>query len=465
MMNCIGVACILLAFYVQYSNAVMNGTLCVTDYWQTFSCALKLPASSSGNTSHWLEFQDNVDHMNGVYPCPIQITNEHHVCSFPDIHFTEYDEYSVKLNSSQNGKNSSYLLYSAFSPAKNIKPRTPFNLTFQHKNGTCGFFWMSGYENHIYRDALHLKYELLYYKDGDPENISVHSDKERIESKMDLDPGCSYTAMVRTGLTTGRRYSGSWSDWSNESSPIGKIVVGTVFILGLIIVFLFIPGSRQVFSHYLPPYVTPPYPVKVCGLFSRFVGHMTISQFKTREIAWVPTPAAYFQPLYENHHGNFKCWVLAKSPLHDNHVLEEFSTLDKISEVTTILQDPVEKPVPYLPVQVHPPAQLHSPYVGPLADAWVPSEIAATCSVSRVPCKLSLFYEDPLHEEDQLMCLRQDEESQVHPALSLKSLGDSDSEREVGGFMNPSPRCFKQDYCILTDTPCGPVPNFSTVGS
>lgn len=46
--------------------------------------------------------------------------------------------------------------------------------------------------------------------------VSVHPDTKMIQiDEMKLDPGTTYTAMVRTGIHESNKYSGTWSDWSS----------------------------------------------------------------------------------------------------------------------------------------------------------------------------------------------------------------------------------------------------------
>lgn len=50
--------------------------------------------------------------------------------------------------------------------------------------------------------------------------VRVHPDTQMISiNEMKLDPGTTYTAMVRTGIglheDKAKSYSGTWSDWSS----------------------------------------------------------------------------------------------------------------------------------------------------------------------------------------------------------------------------------------------------------
>ncbi|NP_001106981.1 interleukin 21 receptor, tandem duplicate 2 [Danio rerio] len=168
-----------------------------------------------------------------------------------------------------------------------VKPPAPFNLTLL-ENGTYKFFWKSGYEAYRYWRVLPLRYQFLYYKDGEHHNVSAkhHVYKEEIEiENKKLDPGTSYSAVVRTGIETHPKYSGTWSDWSSpvkwstayrdEPHQVGKIIIGMFLLLGLLIVLILIPAAR----------------------------------LKIKEIALVPTPESYFQPLYQKYQGNFQVSV------------------------------------------------------------------------------------------------------------------------------------------------------------
>ncbi|XP_067285097.1 interleukin 21 receptor, tandem duplicate 2 [Pseudorasbora parva] len=457
MMNRTGIICIFLAFSVELNTslqALTKGLICVTDYWVTVSCSLKLPDTSTRNTSYFLEFQWNVefedpDMENGPYRCSFQRTGEDRTCSFtakrPNDVMTSVDICTVTLHYLENGNNKSSVLVDGFYPAKNIKPKAPFNLTLQYANGTYCFFWKNGYEDHYYEKSLPIMYNFLFYKDGDRDSaVSVHPDgKKTIQiDEMTLDPGTTYTAMVRTGIEEKREYNGTWSDWSSpvkwktayrdkkqdEPNQVGNIVIGTILTLGMLILLISIPAAR----------------------------------FKMKEISWVPTPATYFQPLYQNYQGNFQGWVLAKSPLQDIHVMEDFSTIDKISEIITTVQDHIEK------AGMYPEAQCHQPYVGPTAEVWAPRQMPDTCSETSILCEeFSFFCEELPDKVDDFMqslslaCLSGDVLSLKDSALSFESLEDCEvSEAPV--IINSTPMCWKQDYCTLTDTLSGPVPTYKT---
>ncbi|XP_059388552.1 interleukin-9 receptor-like [Carassius carassius] len=347
------------------------------------------------------------------------------------------DEYSMKLNYFENGTVNSFLLDASFEPVKNIKPKTPFDLTLQYANGTYHFFWKSGYEKHTYQIALPIKYEFNYYKDGDPTSeVSVQLDKEMIQiEEMRFDPDTMYTVMVKSKIDNRQTYSGTWSDWSSavkwktayrDEPSQDKIVIGMFAVAGLLILLMSFLAAR----------------------------------FKMKDISWVPTPETYFQPLYQNYHGNFQCWVLAKTPLEDFQVTEDFSKIDKISEVFTTLQDQVEK------TGMYPTAQCHTPYVGPTAEVWAPCQMPDTRSETSIPCEeFPLFCEELPDKVENLfqslnLCLSGDVLSLKDSILSLECLNGCETS-EAAVIINPVPACFKQDYCTLTNTPTGPVPTFT----
>ncbi|XP_057201593.1 interleukin 21 receptor, tandem duplicate 2 isoform X2 [Triplophysa rosa] len=425
------------AFTIQHT--------CDTDYWHTITCSIQLPVTSSGNKniSYWLNLLND---ENQIFTCPLQIEHEVYRCVLDrGDTFTDWENFTVKLYHSENSQNDSYLLDSSFIPAKSIKPNAPYNLTLQYINGIHHFSWENGYENHTYQKALLFIYNFLYYKDGHHGNTSVHPDNKTIEiDETRFEPESKYTAMVRTRIMESNTYNGKWSEWSvatkwttkhrdkpNQSTIRqinGMIAVGTFVMLGLIILLLSVPAARM----------------------------------KIKEIVWVPTPATYFQPLYTHYQGNFQGWVLAKSPLQDVHVPEECSTIDKIAEVITMLQDQAGKS------NVYPPEQCHTPYVGPSTELWAPCQTFDTCSETSIPCEdFSLFCEALPDEVDNLMqslntaCFTEDELSLKASSLkSLESLGNGEPS-EAPVIITPTSVCFKQDYCTLTDTPTGPVPTFT----
>ncbi|XP_042575988.1 interleukin-21 receptor-like isoform X2 [Cyprinus carpio] len=207
--------CIFLAFSVQV-KAASQGRICVTDYWHTISCSLKLPITSARNISYWLEAHSIIGNQD--YSCQLQRVHEDHICNFTvDVGFRSFDKYTMTLHYLENGTGNSSLLDASFKPAKNIKTKTPFNLTLQYANGTYHFFWKSGYEKHTFRTALPIIYEFKYYKDGDPTSeVIVHPEKEMIQTEeMKLDPDTMYAVMVKSKVDDRQVYGGTWSDWSS----------------------------------------------------------------------------------------------------------------------------------------------------------------------------------------------------------------------------------------------------------
>ncbi|KAK9978059.1 hypothetical protein ABG768_019832 [Culter alburnus] len=358
----IGMICIFLAFSLEL-NTSSQGLICVTDYCKTVSCSLKLPVTSTRNISHWLEFQWN-NHI-----CPLQRAREDHTCTFTvNGRMADFDRVAVILHYLENGNKNSSLLNDRWVPSENIKPKAPFNLTLQYTNGTYNFSWTNGYEDERYGRDLPIKYNFLYYKDGDNDSeVSVHPDNKMIQiDEMNLDPVTTYTAMVRSGIRENPKYRGTWSEWSSavkwkttsrdeyhdEPNQVGKIVIGTFLTVGLLILLIFVPAAR-----------------------------------KMKEISWVLTPATYFQPLYQNYQGNFRLQIDEDFPTEVlsfgkksftrlSYFILDFSTIDKISEVMmTTLQDEVEK------TGMYPAAQCHQPYGGPTAEVWAPRQMASEAPV------------------------------------------------------------------------------------
>ncbi|XP_050961622.1 interleukin 21 receptor, tandem duplicate 2 [Labeo rohita] len=428
-----GIFYIFLAFSVQ-PKASSQGLNCVTDYCKTISCSLKQAVTSSKNI-YWLEAR-LISDKEETSRCQLQKVHEDHICNITvKSDFKSHQKYSITLYYLENGTENS-LLNASFRPVKNIKPKTPFNLTLQRANGTYHFFWKNGYEDHMYRAVLPITYEFKYYKDGDNTSV-VPQGKEMIPiDEKWFDPSTAYTAEVRSKINGGD-YIGTWSDWSNavkwktagqdEANQVRKITIGMFSMVGLLILLMCVSATR----------------------------------FQMKKNPWVPTPATYFQPLYQNYQGNFQCWVLAKSPLQDFHVMEDFSTIDKISEVITTLQDQAEK------TGMYPTGQCHTPYVGPTTEIWAPRQMPDTCSETSIPCEdFSFFCEELPGEVGNLIqslnvaCLSGDGLSLEDLTLNLECLEDCEAS-EAPVIINPVPVCFKQDYCTLTNTPTGPVPTFN----
>lgn len=97
--------------------------------------------------------------------------------------------------------------------------------------------------------------------------------------------------------------------------------------------------------------------------------------------------------------------------------------------------------------------QCHTPYVGPLMKAWASCLKPDSHIIATNPCNLD-FLPDDCDDEETLFCL-----SMPKAVEGLVSSHEICKPSEAL-TITPSPACFAQNYCTLTNTANGLIPTF-----
>ncbi|XP_078274593.1 interleukin-2 receptor subunit beta-like [Rhinoraja longicauda] len=310
---------ILLPFLGLIVEAQNSSTLnCLVDYKAAMNCTWK----DTNNSSHvslqvYLRSKKFWSNCTFTRLLPTVEEGKFHTyfCTMKIKHFAQFYSYILILKSSSQAKN---FTVNDFRPSRHIQLKAPCHLSVT-KNSTAqnvNISWQV--------DALHylnqkLQYELEYWSKQTKEDVKMKSRVNDIRhlliEKADLEPDSNYRGRVRVKPIQSHLIQGQWSKWSAEitwrtepdpnSASIKSNLLCVVVAPLLLAVIIFI-------SLYLK-------------LPSRVVSKVWIH---------IPNPASYFQPLYNQHNGNFKEWI------HKNHASVQHNSSGSCQEVREVKRVP-----------------------------------------------------------------------------------------------------------------------------
>ncbi|XP_055991302.1 interleukin-9 receptor [Sorex fumeus] len=241
-------------------------------------------------------------------------TNNHkpasqHRCTFqagvctvelpPEEVLVPSDNFTITLHHHVSGKEQVTLLFPQYLPRKYVKLDPPSDLQSNVSSDHCVLTW-------AINPALEplsplLSYELAFKRKEEAWEQARQKDRIvgvswLILEAIELKPGSTYEARLRVQMEAEmeeeEHYEGQWSEWSQPvcfpspqrpgslTPPLGQpnsilVSVSILFLLTSLTYFLFklTPRVKRTFCQH------------------------------------VPSPAAFFQPLYSVHNGNFQTWM------------------------------------------------------------------------------------------------------------------------------------------------------------
>ncbi|XP_066186091.1 interleukin-9 receptor-like [Sylvia atricapilla] len=227
-----------------------------------------------------------LESMQNQYHCTINLASQ----------ILETDGYRVSLQGNFFGRNDTYVTFPEYNPREHIKLDPPMDI---HSNATASKcqIWWSVWNVPWYLAEI-LQYE-LQYKEYSMSwevalNKTVPSSLPQVEIEAtELRSGIAYAARVRWKVSENENsFHSQWSEWSQatvfQRADVPK--VSEKILNTKTVQYLFIPLSFGILL----------YLFWSCKLSSR---GKSLTCFN------IPTPAAFFQPLYSLHKGNFKDWV------------------------------------------------------------------------------------------------------------------------------------------------------------
>ncbi|XP_043855857.1 interleukin-9 receptor-like [Dromiciops gliroides] len=291
------------AFSGGERGAQQLGTLtCLNNYINRIHCSWTATLPRQDRV-HQLLFTSNLEPFKN-YSCILQMGT----CTLelpPDGMLTVYDEFTINFHGSVSGVELVYLLDPKYLPRKNIKLDPPSNLQSNVSSRGCIISWNPPLED-LYK---FLSYELALRQRGESWERARHKDrivgvKAATIEAFEFGPGLTYEARLRSRLGSQEvgeplgdeekdfSYRSQWSEWSpvlqfqsprslDVSSSPQEGPLSTIIIFSI---FLFLISL---------PYI----------LFKLF------PRVKKTFYQNVPSPAAFFRPLYTVHNGNFQMWA------------------------------------------------------------------------------------------------------------------------------------------------------------
>ncbi|XP_024866810.2 interleukin-21 receptor-like [Kryptolebias marmoratus] len=444
---------LLVVFCCFSLSAVTSSTTdCVTDYYQNISCVIS--DDPDVNVYNYNNYNMKCrDWRGNSFSCPLVAVGNSYRGDCQVKHggacMSSSDEYTIELcneTTCQSRKKEFVPIYNTVKLAP--PPELELQQTLETINITCK---SKRYQSHMYlKEYLH--FEVLVQDSHASQNRTFQLYSENVYISIDrrsqLKPNTEYCFKVRFKPDKSTHYVSTWSEWS-ESTYWTNEAEDTF-------------SERENVFIILLKYLSP-----VCVLAGAFliIFHSPAARMKIKTLAHTPTPAPFFQPLFQKYEGNLQDWL---SPRGKFAVTYDTET-DLIAEAVTVLPKPITKDpeetqafvdtsVPHMTFPLGP-----TSYVGLPGMNEVPLPIAVVCPgdtpYTQLPCSVWGFsFSDvqvviPSAPPCDFLEMSHRDSGCDFEALSQspeRSLPCSPVEESV-------PRYCK-DYCILNKTAEGVVP-------
>ncbi|KAM6055064.1 LOW QUALITY PROTEIN: interleukin-9 receptor-like [Chlamydotis macqueenii] len=268
---------------------------CLNNYVTTVSCmwAMEEPVSDGPFQLHFTNLWSKGHNASCKLTARESMPNQYHCTIHLASQILETDGYRVSLQGNFFGRNHTYITFPEYNPRRHIKLDPPLNIQSNVTASKCRIWWSVPW----YLVEI-LQYELQYKEYSTSWEIALNktppSSLPQIEIEAtELRSGIAYIARVRCKVSENEdSYHSQWSEWSQTTvfQRAGVPKLSEKILNTRTMQFLFIPLS----------FGTLLYLFWSCKLSSRA---KSLSCFN------IPTPAAFFQPLYNLHNGNFKDWL------------------------------------------------------------------------------------------------------------------------------------------------------------
>ncbi|XP_068570122.1 interleukin-21 receptor-like [Cebidichthys violaceus] len=428
----------------------VDGFSCVSAYWDTVTCVLNITGNPVGqsNTTYSLKF---IEFEGEVFSCPLAVMNHSYtgVCKVTDEGDLGVDLYDIELchESACHNVTTDYM------PRHNIQLTPPHQPEIHETPETVNVTWKSGYEDHMYLKSV-LCYELLLQTPQSTETDTLKSLREsEWIPRSRLKPHTPYCIKVRS-KPDHQDYNGIWSKWGpstcweNKAGDEGEeeedktlvtliISLGPVCVaVGVMLILLYRPAVRM----------------------------------KIKTLSHTPTPAPFFQPLFQQHGGNLQEWLSSQGKCVLTYKTEEILTTDAVIVVPRpVTKDPEENQVLFDPTVQPGLAQCQTSYIGlpAIHEASPPLAMVppGQTSYTRLPCSI---WGVGIEEVEVVSTLPEDffNISSVDSGCSFLAPTESPECSLPNSPVDDSPPpCFCNDYCILNKTAGGFVPVLVSKGS
>ncbi|XP_037310962.2 interleukin-21 receptor-like [Pungitius pungitius] len=452
-MKCLQLLLLLCCCSIQrLSSCITVNASCSSAYWKAVHCALDTTGDPVGsNTTYSLNF--SLLDSDERFSCPLLRTDRGYSCLCvmgqpPDDLFSSEDEYDIELchGSVCCG------VKKAFTPAQNIQLTAPHRPEVQETPEAADITWKSGYEQHRYlKNDIDYRLLLQTSDSAEAKPSELNSPNRSVFIlKSQLNPRTTYCVKVKS-KPQNKGYRAVWSEWSpstcwkNEGGEEEDDEDNKLFILITL-------G-----------------PVCLAVGVMLFVLNKPAIRKKIRSLSHTPTPAPFFQPLFQQHGGDLKEWLQPKGGFALTYKTEEIlAGFDAVTvEPKPATKDPEELRVFSDPTAHLALAQCHTSYVGLPGVHEATAPLVAVCPggapYTRLHCSLwGVLAAAAEEEEAEVVSAPPEDFLDVSSEDSGCSCADPTQSPE-SSFPNspvadcPPPRVCV-DYCILNKTAGGFVP-------
>nr|XP_040021439.1 interleukin-2 receptor subunit beta-like isoform X1 [Gasterosteus aculeatus aculeatus] len=423
----------------------VGGFLCVTAYWDTISCFLNITGDPvESNTIYNLTFK-SVGPGKGE-SCPLRRMNDSYSC-FCKIHsrntFANYNKYDITLCHSSV----CYTVTKGFTPHLNIQLTPPHQPEVQETPEAVNVTWKSGYERHHYLKELDYMLQLETSESTEAKTSQLNSlNKSLLILMSELKRHATYCVKVRSKPKS-REYKGIWSEWSpttcwknGEEDEEEEDEDNKLFIL-----------------------IKSLGPVCLAVGVMLFVLNKPAIRKKIQILSQTPTPAPFFQPLFQQHGGDLKEWLQPQGKFALTYKTEEMLTTDAvIVEPKPVTKDPEEHRVFFNPMTHLALAQCHTSYVGLPGVHEATPPLAMACPVGTPYTRLHCSAWGVAAEEAEVVSALPQDFLNISSEDSGCSCADPTQSPECSLPSSPVDDCpppsICVDYCILNKTAAGFVP-------
>ncbi|XP_035464601.1 interleukin-21 receptor [Scophthalmus maximus] len=426
----------------------VDGYSCVSAYWKTVTCDLNITDSPVGrsNTTYSLKFTEL--RKGTISICPLVFKNHSYSCDckvLSSISFSVYNMYTIQLCHDSG----CCTLLKTFSPAQNIQLTPPYEVEFRQMAEVLNITWKSGYEVHPYFYS-DLDYELVLQKSHSSESKKATSRWTSTSfTREQIDTRATYCTQVRS-IPHAKDYSAVWSKWGPKTCWNG--------------------AQEDAFSEQENIFITLTKslgPVCVVVGVLLFVFQSPAARMKIKTLSHAPSPAPFFQPLFQKHEGNLQEWLSPQGKFALTYQTEEILITEAVTvEPKPITKDPEENQDYHNP-SVTQMLFTQTSYVGLPGTHEASQPITMVCpagtSYTQLPCSV---WGLSIGEVQVVSSASQDEDvwdaSESSHADSGCSCHDLTQSPECSLPNSPVgdslPPCYCSDYCILNKTAGGVVP-------
>ncbi|XP_071376144.1 interleukin-21 receptor-like [Centroberyx affinis] len=335
-----------------------------------------------------------------------------------------------------------------FEPANNIQLTPPHDAVVQWTAEKYIITWKSGYENHPYLNQhpqtkqSYIDYELSLQNSS---GIEVHTLSSLTNStsieRSQLEPHTKYCIKVksRPSLTY---YQAIWSEWSEPTCWTTE------------------PAKEQEQETILLILIKSVGPVCVVVAVLLFIFYNPATRMKIKTLFHTPSPAPFFQPLFQEHKGNLQEWLSPRGNVILQYKTEEIVTTDTL----IIVPKPITKDQELQDCSVTQLmfTQCQTSYVGLPGMDGAPLHLTGNCqadtSYTQLPCSALKF---SFGEPAVVTCSPEDflDTSRTDSGCGSEDLTQS-PECSLPSSPVPTslPQCLCDDYCILNKTAAGLIP-------